>query len=237
MKALDKQANGTSMTDTKVFQGGRVTIENRPLKVLIQIAFAVSDWQISGGEDWTDKTTFAIEAKPPENVQPPFKLGHTQFTIEDGRLRQTLQALLIDRFQLKFHVETQKGTVYLLERTEKPLKLVPTKTPEKVVAGNEGFCAIGRVGPVSWIISNCTVQQIGNFASSGWIVSHSVLDKTGMDGHFDFRYDVVQGDASRPLDNDSSFVEAIEAMGLKMRRTTGPVETFVIDHAEKPSPN
>jgi len=34
-----------------------------------------------------------------------------------------LQALLIDRFQLKFHRETKTGDVYLLEQSGKPLAL------------------------------------------------------------------------------------------------------------------
>lgn len=42
---------------------------------------------------------------------------------------------------------------------------------------------------------------------------------------------------THPLDNDSSFVEAIGGMGLKLRQTTGPVKTFIIDHPEKASPN
>jgi uncharacterized protein (TIGR03435 family) len=29
----------------------------------------------------------------------------------------------------------------------------------------------------------------------------------------------------------------VEAAGLKLTKSTGPVETFVIDHAEPPTPN
>jgi uncharacterized protein (TIGR03435 family) len=34
-----------------------------------------------------------------------------------------------------------------------------------------------------------------------------------------------------------NFEQLIREMGLKLTPSTGPVETLVIDHAEKPSPN
>ena len=38
-----------------------------------------------------------------------------------------LQALLIDRFQLKFHFESRQGQTYLLERGKGKLNLQPPK--------------------------------------------------------------------------------------------------------------
>lgn len=50
--------------------------------------------------------------------------------IDDPVLRQMLQALLIDRFQLKVHRESGSGDVYLLKRNDKPLALKPAKIEE-----------------------------------------------------------------------------------------------------------
>ena len=84
--------------------------------------------------DWIDKNLYAVEAKPPENSQPSItNLRHTWFDIEDVRLREMLQALLIDRFQLRFHRETKTGQIYLLEKSGKTLRLrqpeVPSNAP------------------------------------------------------------------------------------------------------------
>ena len=38
-------------------------------------------------------------------------------------------------------------------------------------------------------------------------------------------------------DNTDSFQRLVPELGLKLVRSKGPVETFVIDHAEKPSEN
>ena len=221
-----------------VYPGGKIDFQNLSLKTLIQFAFNVSTWQISGGEDWTGETNFDVVAEPPEETQTPYKLGHWWFGFEDERLRQMLQTLLTNRFHLKFHMETKSGTVYLLERSDKRLKLVPTKLPDpgKVASGNECVACIGRVGSTAWTIFDSTSQQIANFASND-VLNHPVLDKTGLDGHFDFRYEVVLTDPAAATSDDSTFLEAINAMGLKLDKTTGPVETFVIDHAEKPSPD
>ena len=37
--------------------------------------------------------------------------------------------------------------------------------------------------------------------------------------------------------DSESFKDLIREIGLKLEPAQGPVETFIIDHAEKPSPN
>jgi len=236
VKAVDAQSSRPRINGgSRVYPGGRVVIQGLSLKALIQMAFNVSAWQISGGEDWTDKIIFDVEAKPPDDTQAPFKLGNTHFGLEDKRLQKMLQALLIDRFQLKFHKDTKTGVVSAIEKTDKQLRLTLTKTEAPVFRDNPDFCSIGRVAAY-WLISDCTIQEIGDFASN-YVLHHPVLDQTGLDGHFDFRYQILQSDPSVMPSDDSSFPDAIQAMGLKLQQSTGPVETLVIDHAEKPSGN
>ena len=100
----------------EIYPGARIVMSTLPLKTLVAIAFRVSYWQISGGDPWTEKDNYDIQAKPPENLLPRIKtLRYSNYSIEDPRLREMLQALLIDRFQLKFHRETKTGNVYLLQ--------------------------------------------------------------------------------------------------------------------------
>lgn len=235
VKEVVPEAGIIHTTGLRVYPGGRVGIQSFSLKTLIEAASGFSYWQISGGEDWMDKVKFDVEAKAQDDAQSPFNLGHTWYTLDDPRLRQMLQTLLTDRFQLRGHIQTKPGPVYFIEKSDKPIRLAPTKPTDKVAPGSMGFCSIGRAA-ATWVISNCTVQQIAHFDSS-FVSHHPVYDNTGLQDHFDFRYQIVQVDPSVMPSDDSSFPDAVEAMGLKFRQATGAVEYFFIDHAEKPSPN
>jgi len=60
--------------------------------------------------------------------------------------------------------------------------------------------------------------------------------RTQLGGLFDYRQ--PQPDLEpRYTDHVDSFLSMIEAVGLKLERNKGPVETFVIDSAAKPTPN
>jgi uncharacterized protein (TIGR03435 family) len=68
-----------------------------------------------------------------------------------------------------------------------------------------------------------------------------VLDKTGLTGEFDFIIEfspaVPPGSNFQPDPNGPTFQEALkEQLGLKLDSQTGPVDVFVIDHIEEPSP-
>jgi uncharacterized protein (TIGR03435 family) len=67
-----------------------------------------------------------------------------------------------------------------------------------------------------------------------------VIDQTGLQGSFDFKYETGDVDPSTPYNrNDviSSIVTGIHGIGLQLKSAKGPVETIVIDSAEQPSPN
>ena len=73
-------------------------------------------------------------------------------------------------------------------------------------------------------------------------VGRPVIDGTGLEGSFDFKYEFSDfkrepsADDTRP-DIVASIFASIQGIGLKLEKATGPVETIVIDHAEKPSAN
>jgi uncharacterized protein (TIGR03435 family) len=190
------------MVGVNVYPGGRVVIESVPLKTLISIAFNVSWWQISGGDQWIDKTEFNVEAKPPEAMRASLTdLRHSWYGIDDERLRQMLQALLIDRFQLKFHRQTKTGQVFLLEKSGKTPQLKPTSAnpaDANTSAYNAGFGSIGFAG--TWVLYNTSMPQLAKFASD-FALHCPVLDQTGLTGTFDYRsppedWDVYQSDTT-----------------------------------------
>jgi uncharacterized protein (TIGR03435 family) len=227
--------NGVRDAGVKVYPGGRLVIHALPLKTLITAAYDLGYWQLSGGEEWMGKDVYDVEAKPSPQ-SGAYSLRHTRYGIVDERVRLMLQTLLAERFQLKVHRETKTGPVYLLERSGKPLLLHPTKyTEDRPVFGASGFSGeIEHVGG-HWFLFDTSVLQLAKFAAN-YVLHKPVLDQTGLEGSFDYR----DPDAKVNQDNsdfEASFTVFIRDLGLKLTSTKGPVETFVIEHAEKPSAN
>jgi bla regulator protein blaR1 len=93
--------------------------------------------------------------------------------------------------------------------------------------------------------SGVTMQQMGSFFSASEVfgINEAVIDRTGLTGTYDFvvefSSDMPQQDAPYPQDpNGPSFVTSLkDQLGLKIESTTAPVQFFVVDHIEGPSPN
>jgi uncharacterized protein (TIGR03435 family) len=240
---------GTSDVGVRIFPGGRVIINGAQLKSLTAMAFAMNYWQLSGGEPWMEHATFNIEAKPAENLQPPITdLSHSYWTIDDPRLRLMLQALLIDRFQLKYHHETRTGSVSLLQRNGKRIPLTPTKqktAQDQDQPGHENDIPIPQQSEVDftdnrWFLFNTTMPQLAQFASN-YILHQPVLDMTELNGAFDYKsptqIEVAPDPASHRVDLSGAFPALLREIGLKLTPSKGPVDHLVIDSAQKPTAN
>lgn len=218
-----------------VYPGGRLVIHALPLKTLITAAYDVGYWQLSGGEEWMGKDVYDVEAKPPAQ-SGTYSLRHTWFGIGDERVRLMLQTLLTDRFHLQLRRETKTGPVYLLEKSGKTPLLRPTKyTEDHPAIGEPGFSGEVEHTAGHWFLFNVSVSQLAKFASD-YVLHKPVIDQTGIEGWFDYR----EPDAKVDLDNgdfEGSFTVFIRDIGLKLTSSKGQVETFVIEHAEKPSAN
>ena len=235
--SIKPKGPGDYMVGTEVYPGGRVRLLGQTLKSLITIAYGLSHWQISGGESWTETDMYNVEAKPPDEPGVIFSLRHTNWVIDDEHLREMLQALLIDRFHVKFHREIKSGNVYLLERSERPLQLRPFELPiadSDAVASRYSWGSLGYAGG-RWVISKASMPQLAKFAADFYLHA-PVLDRTQLGGLFDYRQSQPDLDP-RYTDHVDSFLSMIEAIGLKLEHSKGPVETFVIDSAAKPTPN
>ncbi len=227
--------NGVMDAGVRVYPGGRLVIHALPLKNLIVAAYDAGYWQLSGGEEWMEKDVYDVEAKPSPQ-SGTYSLRHTRYGIGDERVRLMLQTLLTERFQLKLRRETKTGLVYLLEKSGKPLLLRPSKyTEDRPVMGASGFS--GEIEHVRghWFLFDTSLPQLAKFAAD-YVLHKPVIDQTGLEGSFDYR----DPDAKIEQDNadfEGAFTVLIRDLGLKLTSAKGPVETFVIEHAEKPSGN
>jgi uncharacterized protein (TIGR03435 family) len=101
--------------------------------------------------------------------------------------------------------------------------------------GAHGFSGeIEHVGG-HWFLFNASVPQLAKLASD-YVLHKPVIDQTGLEGSFDYRNLDVKIDQNNG-DFEGSFTVFIREIGLKLTSSKGPVGTFVIQHAEKPSAN
>jgi uncharacterized protein (TIGR03435 family) len=213
------------------YPGGKVTIGHCTTVMLMGFAFDVQQYQILGAPSWALNDQYDIAAVPPASSTSSSVGPRSPKSPLTAEQKQMLQALLIDRYQLKFHTENRTGTVYRLILGREKLKLKPpnhTDSPPWVGSPEGG--AIHGTGVVGANISMTVLSsRLGRY------LLHPVLDETGLKGTYDFEYR-YSSDNSRD-DLVPSILTSLRAVGLDLKTGNGPIETIVIDRIEKPSAN
>ncbi len=206
----------------RVFFGGFV-------KMLVELAFSLQDYQVTGDPSWASSQWFDINAVPPEtSLSRNIEVRNAEPTPEQ---RLMLQSLLADRFGLKFHFETREGEVYILTRSTKPLQLRPPKDaasdPRAIVTIRQGGIADGEAVGI-----NTSTDYLASRLSQ--YLQLPVLNQTGITGSYDY---YLSPDDPDNHDMVAAVLSVVDRLGLKLKRGRGPIQIIVIDHIEQPSPN
>lgn len=197
--------------------GGNLRAENVSLRALIEDAYRMKPFQLTGGPRWVDQDRFEVLAK-----------GAASATADQVRLM--LQALLEDRFQLALRRETRERTISLLTVKKQP-KLNPSKEGTRLQFITEAQ----RDGTVNHIsFKGTSMAAFADMLASE--MGQMVKDRTGLDGAFDFEFDATH-EESEPNPFIVPWAPSLGQIGLTLETTKGPVEFFVIERAEKPSAN
>jgi uncharacterized protein (TIGR03435 family) len=225
--AIKPNKSGSDNTSMRTSHGW-LTASNVTVRTLILKAFQLRDVQLSGGPEWIHTERFDISAK---TADP---------SISDDDLWLSLQPLLIERFHLKFHRATKQEPVLSLVVGKLKPELVPDSTPKEpsLRTSQNGSKASLEAKNVS----------MARFASAlAGFTNYIVLDNTRLNGGFNFRLEWAQERPDEPMLSsieeslgmtDPSLYTALqEQLGLKLQRTTGPVEIVVVDGIERPTPN
>ena len=214
------------------YPGGRIFCAHCTLQFLTTLAFNLPDWQVTGSTEWVSSTSdprYDIEATAPEGSQST--TWNSKIPLTEAQ-RQMLKSLLIERFGLKGHRETRSDTVYILQRGDLPLRLLPPLHPDEShwAGGVGGGPVIGSNGMKG---KNISMPELANRISGA--LKRPVLDQTGLTGTFDFEYRI--GDQVANSDVTGAVLASMHGIGLKLTPSNGPVEMLVIDHADLPSQN
>ena len=218
------------------YPGGRFTASNCSLWMLIHYAFQVQPYQIAGTPGWIKSEHYDVDAKPAE--------AHPTADI-----LPMLQALLEDRFQLKYHWETREQPGYDL------VVVKPGKLRASIVKGDcppllsnsdelpkEAACGGLPNSPGHAKGYNLTASDLAG--SLAWFLSKPISDKTNLAGRYDVELrwtpDSVEMRSNAPSEQDAPNISTAlqEQLGLKLQSARVPVRVLVIDHVEKkPSEN
>jgi bla regulator protein blaR1 len=216
------------------FTGGKLDATNVTLRTLISFAYDISQDQILQGPAWLDSERYDVLAKPDRSSESETSGGSM------AEIRFRTQKLLADRFKLTLHKESRELPIFALVVDKGgPKNLQPPKgsSPDLVTNGHLVTCQAASMGMFAKVFLMGRVHTV-------------VLDRTGIQGQFDFSMDWTPDDlwARRPGDPNeehaspdpagpSLFVALREQLGLRLEATRGPVDMLVVDHAERPSEN
>ena len=205
-------------TSFNLFDGGRLHVTNATLQFLIGNAYHIQSDQIIGGPAWLDSDRYDIDAKP---AMPQ--------DITREQLRDMLQHLLADRFQLKFHRETRERTVYAL--------VIGKNGPRLKDHDGEPGSSLNthtESGKVALTGTNASLDQLAVYLGNK--LGRVVLDKTGLHGAYDFTF---EWDPEQAADSATAtmFTGLQEQLGLRLETQKSAVEVLVVDKAEKASQN
>jgi uncharacterized protein (TIGR03435 family) len=240
--------SGTSNISINISPGGRFTARNVTVKKLIEDAYDIQGFQISGAPGWLDSARYDIVAKAadsPEN--DPRHVSESERKTFEQQHRSRLQSLLATRFQLKTHNTSKEGPVYALVIAKNGSKL---RTAQGEKPNNRGMTMRpgqleGQGVPISFLAEDLSRQ-----------LSRIVVDDTGLAGIYDFTLKWTpderlsqtfknagagnEGAGNAPpsgASGPSVFTAIQEQLGLKLQSEKAPVDVLVIEHVEKPSEN
>lgn len=209
---------------------------------------------VLGGPGWVGSQRFNIQAK-------------AEGSPSREQQNAMIQSLLADRFKLVLHHETRQLPIYALvvakggkigpqltqHASEAKCTDVSTgkflsqpKPGDAMPAYCGGFFMNPRPGDLRETGNGITMDELG--AQLIQFLDRDVIDRTELGGVFDFNLEFspltgpgalpdTASAASDPSAPPTLFVALQQQLGLKLEPQKGPVDVFVIDHIEEPSPN
>jgi uncharacterized protein (TIGR03435 family) len=197
-----------------------------PLRNLIRYAYKIVDAQLTGVPSWLDSEIYDFEAK-------------ANRPITRSEAAALFQSLLAERFKLKFHIETRTLPALVLSLDKSGNKMTPNTSDYEWE-----IPVVNTPGPIpTFKGTRCPIYYL-----SWWIGQREdrpVIDKTGLEGYWDFMLSFVPDGASSrgpngeavPLEGPNLTAALREQLGLKLASEKGPVPVYVIDHIEKAGDN
>jgi len=253
--ASARPSTSTGNNKSVLAEANKFSATGATVNSLITMAYGVQEYQVVGGPDWMNTDRFDVEATwkgpaaseegmqtiiapppppPPSGFAPP--PGTISIRLGSGRVRTSVQALLADKFSLKFRHETRDLPVYDLVVASTGAKLTATSSSPAPPVTPSGHAMIhvrveGHDGTLEFSAKDASPAVLGALLSEN--LDRRVVDKTGLTGLYDIDLHVPQGQTS--AEDISAALE--DQLGLKLERAQAPVDVLVIEQIDKPAEN
>jgi len=224
-------------------------MENLFLGYLIVMAYAAqtggtefySPDQFIGMPAWLigDDDRYDVSAKIDESDLADWQNS----TRQPVMLRSMLQSMLEDRLKLVVHRSTREAPVYLLVVGKKGAKFKQTDPSEihpgaRPMPGGGTLSREEKDDQMTVHYFGISIAQLARFVLGD--AGRPIQDRTGLTGKYDVTIErpIPEGAGTpqvKPV--ETSAAEIANQLGLKLEPAKGQVETLVIDHVERPSPN
>lgn len=210
-------------------QPGGLRLEGATLKNLIEYAYDVRGFAISGGPAWGNSDRFDVDARVGGSLGTP------------QQIRERIRTLLGERFKLAVHTESKEQNVYYLVVSKNGPKFHEAKPETRQMIRRRGTSITGEAAGVGLLALNLANA-----------LERPVLDKTGLSGRYDFKLEWsleaeeqpgtatgTGGEAPRASEpsGPTLFAALQQQLGLRLEAQKAPAEILVIDHVERPSAN
>jgi len=208
---------------------------------IIKNAYGLTDDQLSGGPDWIDSDKYAIQAKIPDAIAAEWHAKYDPAKQGD-EMREMFRSLLADRFQLKIDHQTKELPVFALVVAKGGPKITPSQ--DHTHSGNEGH------GDANLETNHITDRPISGLidilSRQPEIQGRKIIDETGLTATYTYTLKWTRqrplstgtNDDVQPTSDAPVLDDALESqLGLQLKSTKAPLDTIVITHIEKPTPN
>ena len=163
--------------------------------------------------------------------------------VSRGEMLGMLRTLLKERFKLEIHRETKEFEAYGLVVEKGGSRLHSTDVPRGSDAIPLNPCHARGLEPGGGYLV-FEDETMGDFA---WRLStlvtlggRVVVDKTGLDGHYDFalKFRPEPAAVAGATADAPSIITAIrEQLGLRLQPEKIPLDLLIVEHAERPTEN
>lgn len=237
--------------DVYVENGGLFSSTGLPLATYLVFAYRMignqGQYLLPQLPDWAKTDHYDIQARASGN---PGK----------NDMRLMMRSLLADRFKLAMHEETRELPVLALELA-KPGKLGPNlkshpdsfacetnasptqgapNGPDGLPLLCNGIFGMPPSAPGRQKIGarNVTLAFLADSLSFGANLGRPMVNKTGMDGGFDFTLEWIP-DRPGPAEVEGPTLQQalLDQFGIKLQSDKASIKVYVLDHVERPTEN
>ncbi|HVG53175.1 MAG TPA: TIGR03435 family protein [Vicinamibacterales bacterium] len=226
-------------------QTGVANISAAPLNRIMQLAWTLPNEQYIVGPKSLETIRIDITARAFATPNP-----ENQAQVDEDLARLMLRSLLIDRFEIKWHMEDRPMPAYtLVAESPKMTKADPKVRTRCFEGAPPGSAAAAKPPqyPRQVTCQNVSMAQFGQMLPNvaGGYTRVPALDKTGLEGGYDFTLnftpiEMLQGarpelgaaNSGQALDPTGglSLMDAVRRqLGVRLEETKRPVPVLVID--------